>query len=84
MSVAVLPNDAPARVRAQVLSGYGMYLMMATRTDDARSWSGQALEAAVASGEMLQKCRALLAWGYARADDEAGLAALWQARDLAI
>ena len=84
MSVAVLPHDAPARVRAQVLSGYGMYLMMATRTDDARSWSGQALEAAVASGETLQKCRALLAWGYARADDEAGLAALWQARDLAI
>jgi DNA-binding CsgD family transcriptional regulator len=84
MSVAELPDDAPAQVRAQVLSGYGMYLMMATRTDDARNWSGQAVEAAVASGETLQQCRALLAWGYARADNEAGLTALWHARDLAI
>jgi tetratricopeptide (TPR) repeat protein len=83
-AVAVLPNDAPAQIRAQVLAGYGMYLMMANRMDDARNWSAKALEAAIDSGEALQQCRALLAWGYSRADDEAGLAALWRARDLAI
>ena len=83
-SLAVLPDDAPALVRAQVLSGYGMYLMMAARTDDAKHWSEQALQVAHISGEPLQECRALLAWGYARADDESGLAALWRARDLAI
>ena len=32
----------------------------------------------------LEQCRALRAWGYARADDDQGLAALWKARDLAI
>ena len=83
-AVAVLPNDAPAQIRAQVLAGYGMYLMMANRTDDARNWSAKALDAAIESGEALQQCRALLAWGYSRADDEAGLAALWRARDLAV
>jgi DNA-binding CsgD family transcriptional regulator/tetratricopeptide (TPR) repeat protein len=83
-SIAVLPDDAPVRVRAQVLSGYGMYLMMANRMDDARNWSEKALQAAVDSGEGLEECRALLAWGYSRREDETGLAALWRARDLAI
>jgi DNA-binding CsgD family transcriptional regulator len=83
-SVAVLPGDAPIQARAQVLSGYGMYLAMANRMDDARRWSEEALEASVATGDPLQQCRALLAWGYARSDDEIGLAALWRARELAI
>ena len=67
-----------------MLAGYAMYLMMANRMDDARSWSAKALDAAIGSGEPLQQCRALLAWGYSRADDETGLAALLRARDLAI
>ena len=83
-SVAVLLDDAPGRVRARVLSGYGWYLAMATRIGDARRWSEQALKAADTSGEPLERCRALLAWGYARAEDAMGLAALWAARDLAV
>lgn len=84
MSVAVLPDDAPAPIRARVLSGYGGYLMMANRMVEAQGWSQQALEAAEESGDRLEQCRALRAWGYARADDDQGLAALWKARDLAI
>jgi tetratricopeptide (TPR) repeat protein len=84
MAVAVLPGDAPARVRAPVLSGYAGYLMMANRMVEAQGWSEQALEAADKSGEPLEQCRALRAWGYAHADDEQGLAALWEARDLAV
>jgi DNA-binding CsgD family transcriptional regulator len=83
-SVAVLANDAPAVTRARVLSGYAWYLALANKTQDALSWSEQAVVAAHASGEPLERCRALLAWGYARTADEAGLAALWQARDLAV
>ena len=83
-SIAVLPDDAPRTVRARVLSGYGWYLAMAGRAADARTWSQQALDAADAAGDPLQRCRALLAWGYARADEEAGLAALEQGRQFAV
>jgi DNA-binding CsgD family transcriptional regulator/tetratricopeptide (TPR) repeat protein len=84
MSVAVLPGDAPAEVRARVLSGYAGYLMMANRMVEAQGWSQRALEAADESGEPLEQCRALRAWGYTHADDDQGLTALWKARDLAI
>lgn len=83
-SVAVLPDDASAHARARVLSGYGWYLAMAGRTGDARTWSQRAFDAAHASGDALERCWTLLAWGYARADEDPGLAALWQARDLAV
>lgn len=83
-SVAVLHDDTPARVRARVLSGYGWYLAMASRTDDARGWSERALAAADTSGDPLERCRALLTWGSARAEEARGLAALWAARELAV
>lgn len=83
-SVAVLLDDAPARVRARVLSGYAWYLAVAIQTGDARGWSERALEAADASSDPLERCRALLAWGSARAEEARGLAALWAARDLAV
>jgi DNA-binding CsgD family transcriptional regulator len=83
-SIAVLPDDAPAGARAQVLAGYAWYLAMASRTGQARRRSEQALAAADDTDDPLDRCRALLAWGLARADEHAGLAALWEARDLAI
>ena len=64
-----------------VLSGYGWYLAMASRTDDARGWSERALAAADTSGDPLERCRALLTWGSARAEEARGLAALWAARE---
>lgn len=83
-SVAALSDEAPAHVRARVLSGYGWYLAMSGRSGEARTCSQQALDAAEASGDALDRCWALLAWGYARAAEVPGLAALRQARDLAI
>lgn len=83
-SVALLPAHAPPPVRAQVLAGYAWYLAMSGRADEARPWSDRALAAADASGEPLDRCRALLAWGWARAEQDTGLAALRQARDLAV
>lgn len=83
-SLEALPDDASAPVRARVLSGYGWYLGMAHRPDEARPWCERALEAADASGQPLERCRALLAWGWSRSDEEAGLAALRAARDLAV
>ena len=83
-SLAVLPDDGPAHARARVFSGYAWYLAMASRPTEALRWSARGLEEAETSGDPLERCRALLAWGYARGDQEAGLAALWQARDLAV
>ena len=83
-SVAALGEDAPPAVRARVLSGYSWHLAMAGQFDVARTMSQQALDAAQAAGDPLERCRALLAWGNARSDDERGLAALWQARDVAV
>jgi hypothetical protein len=57
---------------------------MASRPTEALTWSQRGLEEAEASGDPLERCRALLAWGYARGDEQSGLAALWQARDLAV
>jgi DNA-binding CsgD family transcriptional regulator/tetratricopeptide (TPR) repeat protein len=83
-SIDVLPADAPPAVRAQVLAGYAWYLTMSGRAEQARAWSERAVAAADASGEQLDRCRALLAWGWAHGDRDAGLAALRQARDLAV
>jgi hypothetical protein len=67
-----------------VLAGYAWYLCMVGRSDDAGPWSERAVAAADESGAPLDRCRALLAWGLAKAEVEAGLDALWQARDLAV
>jgi DNA-binding CsgD family transcriptional regulator len=83
-SVATLAADAPAAVRARVLSGYAWYLSIASQIDDATRWSQRARAAAEESSDPLERCRALLAWGNARVETEHGLAALWAARDLAI
>lgn len=82
-SLAVLPDDAPVAARIQVLAGYAWHLAMWGRTTDARRWSEPALTAADAGGEPLDRCRALLSWGLTNADQDAGLAALREARDLA-
>ncbi len=83
-SVAMLAADAPPVVRARVLAGYAWYLSIASQTDDAMSWSQQALALAEESADPLQQCRAFLAWGNARSETQNGLAALRTARDLAI
>jgi DNA-binding CsgD family transcriptional regulator/tetratricopeptide (TPR) repeat protein len=83
-SLAALSDDAPLATRARVLSGYAWYLGMTNETAAALTWSADALEAAEQCHEPLERCRALLAWGYARAGDRAGLAALRDARDLAV
>lgn len=83
-SVAALPDDAPAGIRTRVLAGYGWYLAMAGRADDARIWTGRALAAGDAGADQLDRCRALIAWGFAHAAEDAGLAALYEARDLAV
>ncbi|HSI93035.1 MAG TPA: AAA family ATPase [Jiangellaceae bacterium] len=82
-SLALLPDDAPVAARIRVLAGYAWHLAMWGRTTDARRWSEPALAAADAGGEPLDRCRALLAWGLTNADQDAGLAALREARDLA-
>lgn len=88
-SVRVLPDDAAPAVHAQVYSGYGWYLGMAASANAsfdrgrAQQYSSRALEAADACDDTLVRCRALLAWGLARSDGEEGLAALWEARELA-
>ena len=46
--------------------------------------SQEALDAAEMTDASLERCRALLAWGFARQDEEVGLAALRRARDLAV
>jgi DNA-binding CsgD family transcriptional regulator len=83
-SIAALGEDAPPQIRARVLSGYSWHLAMAGKFVVARGMSQQARDAAEATGDPLERCRALLAWGNARSDEERGLAALWQARDLAV
>ena len=83
-SVAALGDNAPLAVRARVLSGYSWHLAMAGQFVVARAMSQEALDAAQAAGDQLERCRAFLAWGNARSDDERGLAALRQACDLAV
>lgn len=89
-SVRALPDGATPAVRAQVLSGYAWYLGMAAASNagfdrgHAEHYSTRALEAADAGDDATMRCRALLSWGLARADHEDGLAALWEARELAV
>ncbi|HSJ61191.1 MAG TPA: AAA family ATPase [Jiangellaceae bacterium] len=83
-SLEHLLADASPSVRSQVVSGYAWYLSMAGRAADARPWSDRAVAAAGDSGIPVDRCRALLAWGLARPDDQAGLDVLWQARALAV
>ena len=83
-SVALLDDDAPPQVRARVLSGYSWHLAMAGRLDLARTMSQQAVDAARAADDPLERCRALLAWGNARGDSKQGLVALREALDLAV
>jgi DNA-binding CsgD family transcriptional regulator len=83
-SLALLGDEAPPSAGAQVLASFAWYLWMTGRAADAGPWSERAVEAADISGAPLDRCRALLAWGLARADDDAGLDALRDARDLAV
>lgn len=83
-SVATLPHEASAGHRARVLSGHGWNLAITGRTSEARSVSQEALDAAHMSEAPLERCRALLTWGFTRHDEEVGLAVLQRARDLAV
>lgn len=83
-SVATLPAEAPAAVRARVLAGYGWNLAITGRTSEARAVSQEALDAAEMTDAPLERCRALLTWGFARQGEEVGLSALGRARDLAV
>ncbi len=83
-SVSTLPRAAPARTRARVLSGHGWNQAIMGRTGEAHATSQRALDAAESSNAPLELCQALLTWGFARRDAEAGLDALRRARDLAV
>jgi DNA-binding CsgD family transcriptional regulator/tetratricopeptide (TPR) repeat protein len=83
-AVALLPADAPAALRARVLSGYAWYLAIADRLEEALDWTQRARTVADESADPLERCRALLGWGNARLDTDDGLVALQMARDLAV
>lgn len=83
-AVNVLPDDAPAAVRARVLSGYAWFLAVSFQYDRAVNVARAALAAADRSGEPLQRCRAMVSWAGAQPDPEDAETAARAALDVAL
>lgn len=83
-AIEVLPDDAPAAIRARVLSGYAWFLAVSFQYDEAMGVAGAAMQAADRSAEPLERCRALVAWAGAQADPDEAQTAATQARDFAV
>lgn len=82
-AVKVLQPEAPAAVRAKVLSGYAWHLAVADQSEKAVEISRQARVAGRGIRDASVRWQVLLSWGVARLGQEDAHRALKQARDLA-
>jgi DNA-binding CsgD family transcriptional regulator/tetratricopeptide (TPR) repeat protein len=83
-AVELLPSDAPPEVQAKVLSGHAWFLGVTSQTARAARLSERALAASAGISDASVRWQALLSWGIARLDQQEGLAALDEARQLAV
>jgi DNA-binding CsgD family transcriptional regulator len=83
-SVEILPSDARPEVEAKVLSGHAWFLGVSGQTDRAAQLSDRALAASAGIGDPSIRWQVLLSWGIARLDQQDGLHALEEARELAV
>ena len=82
-AVRVLPGDAPAAVRAQVLSGLAWHLAMSFHYDEARPWAAEALTSCADVDDLAVRWQVYLAHGIAWLGTPAGHQALEESCRLA-